>query len=68
MFKPFLITIGEIYMRDLNVCKNCRYDMNSYHCLDCKHYDGNGSDLKTFCNYCNNSNCDNCVWSDKHDF
>ena len=49
---------------DLNTCKQCRYDMNSYHCLDCDNFNGDGSDLMPFCSYCNNNNCGNCVWSD----
>lgn len=50
-------------------CNNCRFDVGSYHCLDCKEYDGKIADLKSFCSYCQyyvgSEECNNCVWKEK---
>lgn len=56
-------------MNNFNVCKKCRYDMNSYHCLDCPHHNGDTDGLMPFCRYCNNNNnCGNCTWGDINGF
>ena len=47
-------------------CKNCRWAYGSYHCMDCKNYDGKIEELQPFCGYCNHNKgsnyCCNCVW------
>ena len=49
-------------------CNNCRYGYKTYHCLDCKSYDGDIVDLQPFCGYCNHTKgsdyCNNCVYFD----
>lgn len=47
-------------------CKVCKWNYQSYHCLDCQHYYGDREELEPFCGYCNHpmngETCNNCVW------
>lgn len=49
-----------------SMCENCRFDVGSYHCIDCEKNVVEFNDLKSFCPYCNyqkgSEECGNCVW------
>lgn len=47
-------------------CDDCKYDYNSYHCVDCSIFTGNPDDCQSFCSYCLNNygddDCNNCYY------